>query len=216
MKKAFNSLFMGVLLAMLPAWGAIESQSESHFLLDRPEPEVYEVQIQRIEVPAAADNSIIDTQAPPEGETHEVIFYEDPDIPNGVEMLAVTYGAEFNICPEFLEAIAFYESTYGTNIENGSCIGLMQVNLSCKEQQERMALYGYTDADMWNDAPSMHVAADYLADLFEEYKDPAEVLMRYNGDRTGLKKFKKSGKISEYAQKILTLSEELEVKHGKK
>lgn len=216
MKKAFNSLFMGVLLAMLPAWGAIESQSESHFLLDRPEPEVYEVQIQRVTVPAAADNQIIDTQIPPEGETDEVVFYEDPDIPDGVEMLAATYGAEFNICPEFLEAIAFYESTYGMSIENGSCIGLMQVNLSCEEQQERMALYGYTDADMWDNAPSMHVAADYLADLFEEYKDPAEVLMRYNGDRTGLKKFKKSGKISEYAQKILTLSEELEVKHGKK
>ncbi len=216
MKKAFNSLFMGVLLAMLPAWGAIESQSESHFLLDRPEPEVYEVQIQRVTVPAAADNQITDTQAPPEGETHEVIFYEDPDIPDGVEILAATYGAEFNICPEFLEAIAFYESTYGANIENGSCIGLMQVNLSCEEQQERMALYGYTDADMWDNAPSMHVAADYLADLFKEYVDPAEVLMRYNGDRTGLKKFKKSGKISDYAQKILTLSEELEVKHGKK
>lgn len=216
MKRVFNSLFMGVLLAMLPAWGAIESQSDSHFLLDRPEPEVYEVQIKRIEVPAAADNSIIDTQAPPEGETQELIFYEDPDIPDGVEMLAVTYGAEFNICPEFLEAIAFYESTYGTNIENGSCIGLMQVNLSCKEQQERMALYGYTDADMWDNAPSMHVAADYIEDLFKEYEDPAEVLMRYNGDRTGLKKYKKSGQISEYADKILTLSEELEVKHGKK
>lgn len=40
--------------------------------------------------------------------------------------------------------------------------------------------------------------------------------MRYNGDRTGLKKYKKSGQISEYADKILTLSEELEVKHGKK
>lgn len=79
-----------------------------------------------------------------------------------------------------------------------------------------MALYGYTDADMWNDAPSMHVAADYIEDLFKEYEDPAEVLMRYNGDRTGLKKYKKSGQISEYADKILTLSEELEVKHGKK
>lgn len=215
MEKVINSLFMGVLLAMLPAWGAIESQSESHFLLDRPEPEVYEVQIERVTVPAAADNSIIDTQSPPEGDTSEVILVDDPDIPDGVEMLAVTYGAEFNICPEFLEAIAFYESTYGTNIENGSCIGLMQVNLSCKEQQERMALYGYTDADMWDNAPSMHVAADYLEDLFNEYEDPAEVLMRYNGDRTGLKRYQKTGEISDYAENILELSEELERKHGK-
>ena len=214
MKRVINSLFMGVLMSMLPAWGAIGSQSESHFLQDRPEPEIYEVKVIRMTFPD--EESTAEPEAPPEGETSEAVLYDDPDIPDDVEMLALTYGAEFNICPEFLEAIAFYESTYGTNIENGSCIGLMQVNLSCEEQQERMALCGYTDADMYKNGPSMHVAADYLEDLFKEYEDPAEVLMRYNGDRSGLKKYKKSGKISDYSNKILTLAEELEVKHGKK
>lgn len=205
---------MGILMSMLPAWGAINSQSESHFLQDRPEPEIYEVKVIHMTFPDEEEKE--ELEAPPEGETSEVVLYDDPDIPDDVEMLALTYGAEFNICPEFLEAIAFYESTYGINLENGSCIGLMQVNLSCEEQQERMALYGYTDADMYKNGPSMHVAADYLRDLFAEYEDPAEVLMRYNGDKTGLKKYKKSGKISDYSNKILTLSEELEVKHGKK
>ena len=214
MKKVINSLFMGILMSMLPAWGAINSQSEQHFLQDRPEPEIYEVKVIHMTFPDEEEKQ--EPEALPEGETSEVVLYDDPDIPDDVEMLALTYGAEFNICPEFLEAIAFYESTYGTNIENGSCIGLMQVNLSCKEQQDRMSLYGYTDADMYKNGPSMHVAADYLRDLFTEYEDPAEVLMRYNGDRTGLKKYKKSGKISDYSNKILTLAEALEVKHGKK
>ena len=214
MKKVINSLFMGILMSMLPAWGAINSQSESHFLQDRPEPEIYEVKVIRMTFPDEEEKQ--EPEAPPEGETSEVVLYDDPDIPDDVEMLALTYGAEFKICPEFLEAIAFYESTYGLNIENGTCIGLMQVNLACEEQQDRMTLYGYTDADMYKNGPSMHVAADYLRDLFTEYEDPAEVLMRYNGDRTGLKKYKKSGKISDYSNKILTLAEELEVKHGKK
>lgn len=143
----------------------------------------------------------------------DTIMYFDEEIPYEVQECAQIYGAMYDICPEFLEAIAFYESRYIPTVENGSCVGLMQVNVDCPEHLEAMASFGLTLQDMYEVDASMMVAAHYLHSLFEIYEDPAEVLMRYNGDATGLKKFHKTGEVSKYAQKILNLSEELEIKH---
>lgn len=216
MKRVINSLFMGALLSMFPAWGAINSQSEQHFLVDRPEPVIEEVNVQF--------NDLVGT-VPPEGKTEKVEnpgnferthFYEDPDIPDDVEEAAVLFGLEYNICPEFLEAIAYQESRYIPTVYAGSCVGLMQVNLACPDKQERMEKFGYNDSDMYEIMPNMRVAADYIAELFDLYEDPAEVLMRYNGDKTGLKKYWNGGEVSNYATEILERSEGLEIKHGKK
>lgn len=136
----------------------------------------------------------------------------DPDIPEEVQRAANYYGYVYNICPEFLEAIAFYESSYQATAENGSCKGLMQINVDA--QLERMEEMGITEDDLWNPYNSMAVASDYLAELFDRYEDCAVVLMKYNGDRK-VWEYTERGEMSAYAAKVLTLSAELEEKHGK-
>jgi hypothetical protein len=61
----------------------------------------------------------------------------------------------------------------------------------------------------------MHVAADYLAELFNEYEDAALVLMIYNGDSDASAFAQGDCEMSGYASDILTYSRELEEKHGK-
>ena len=121
-------------------------------------------------------------------------------------------GHEFNICPELLMAMAERESRYTATAENGSCKGLMQVSVSCHKQ--RFIDAGWTSSE-WTDAyKNMYVAADYLADLFEEYEDVGIVLGLYHGEKNAIQKGK-SGNLSSYVTGILERSEELERFHGK-
>jgi hypothetical protein len=135
--------------------------------------------------------------------------YTDPDIPDEVEEAAIKYGEEYNIQPEFLEALAWRESRYHPDAvsSDGSCIGLCQINP--KWHKERMKRTGKDDLYQIDD--NMNIAADYLADLFKDHSgDPEIVLMIYNGDHSY-----KKGNISKYAQDIVNKSQELERKHGK-
>ena len=79
-----------------------------------------------------------------------------------------------------------------------------------------MERLGLTVEDLQTYEGAVKFNADYLGWLFENYEDPAEVLMRYNGDATGLRQYWEDGTISEYASGILARAEELEAKHGKK
>ena len=54
--------------------------------------------------------------------------YNDPEIPDEIEAAAEAAGEAYGFEPEFLEAVAFYESTYNTLAVNGGCYGLMQVS----------------------------------------------------------------------------------------
>lgn len=135
--------------------------------------------------------------------------YQDPDIPDAVEEAAIRYGEQYDICPEFLEALAWRESRYHPDAvsSDGSCIGICQVNP--RWHRDRMERLG--KGDLYDIDCNMNVAADYLAELFEKHPgDPNIVLMRYNGDSTW-----KSGETSDYAEDILKKSAELEKKHGK-
>lgn len=137
------------------------------------------------------------------------IEYEDYQIPPEVKEAAEKYGQEYDICPEFLEAIAYEESRYHSEVMNaeGSCIGLMQIHQgSHSGRMEKLDVTDLFDTDQ-----NMHVAADYLAELFEIYEDDAIVLMSYNGDGSW-----KTGNISAYASRILDRAEYLEEIHGKK
>lgn len=145
---------------------------------------------------------------PYESNHEEKILIRDVDIPLEVQLAAEKYGEEYNICPELLEAIAYYESTWKPEVDskNGKYKGLMQI--SQRWHQARMDKLGVTDL---HDADqNMHVAADYLADLYEKYEDTSIVLMAYNGDHSY-----KDGNISKYAKKIMKKSAELEEKHKK-
>ena len=138
---------------------------------------------------------------------------ENPyNIPQAVVDSAERWGKAYGISPEFLEAVAWAEGRYNPNAINksGTCHGLMQISLSA--HSERMARLGVTS--LYDLDGNMAVAADYFAELFEEYEDAALVLMLYHGEGDAQWKYD-NGKMSSYASGILEMSYELETLHGK-
>lgn len=131
--------------------------------------------------------------------------------PEQVYEMAMEAGTQYNISPELLQAIAFYESSYNPNAQNGSCKGLMQV--SEKWHWNRMERLDVNS--LYDPYGNMLVAADYLYELFVEYEDVGMVLMTYNGDSSAHEYQMGNAKLSAYAEKILKKSEELEQEHGK-
>lgn len=119
----------------------------------------------------------------------------------------VKYGEEYGICPELLMAIIERESSGKAEAENGGCKGLMQI--ADRWHKDRMERLGVTD--IYDVDGNIHVGADYLAELFEEYEDVGIVLMVYHGEKNAATKTE----LSDYADWILTRSAELERMNGK-
>jgi len=138
---------------------------------------------------------------------------ESDGIPFEIREYAELCGTEYNICPELLEAIAYSESRYTADATNGSCYGLMQVNLTA--HKDRIKKYGWTEEDMSDPYKNMMIASDYLAELFNEYEDVGKVLIVYNGNTSALPAYEQYGKLSSYANKILEKAWELEELHNK-
>lgn len=138
---------------------------------------------------------------------------ENPyNIPQAVVESAERWGDVYGISPEFLEAVAWAESRYNPNVSNsaGTCHGLMQIKYTA--HSHRMNKLGVTS--LFDLDGNMVVAADYFAELFEEYEDPALVLMLYHGEGDAQWKYD-NGKMSSYASGVLEMSYELETLHGK-
>lgn len=141
------------------------------------------------------------------------VLAEEEDAMDEEEVLEIAeeVGDAYGICPEFLQAIAYHESRYIPDADGGSCVGLMQISPKWHgERMERLEVDDLTDP-----YGNMLVAADYLAELFEEWEDPGVVLMKYNGDSRAEECAETGAEISDYAKDILELSAELERKHGK-
>ena len=119
-------------------------------------------------------------------------------------------GNQYNICPELLMAVIEKESSGKSNATNGGCVGLMQV--SARWHQERMLRLGATD--LYCERDNILVAADYLSELFQKYKEPSLVLDIYNGNSKAMWNYE-NGVISDYAGYILNRASELEILHGK-
>lgn len=205
LKRNALSILIGCLIGALAGWGHIRSaqewQKQKRQLAEDAREYDREVELERAR------------WAEIESEEMEKINLYDPDIPEDIQDAAWKYGEQYNICPEFLIAVAKRESEFNPEAVNGSCIGLMQVSL--KWHTDRMERCQVTEEEMWTVDGSMHVAADYLAELFDEYEDAALVLMIYNGDSRA-ELFAQGGcSMSSYASDILTYSKELEEKHGK-
>lgn len=127
------------------------------------------------------------------------------NVPEDVRTYCEEIGAQYHICPELLEAIAWRESRFQSDATNGTCTGIMQV--SYEWHANRMAKVGAVS--LTNTRDCILVAADYLSELFEEY-GLAKSLMLYNGDARA----NEIGYLSSYASDILTVSEALERVHG--
>lgn len=133
------------------------------------------------------------------------------ELPAEVQEACEYWGDYYNICPELLESFCYHETRYWSEAENGPCRGIMQINEPC--HQDRMKELGVTD--LFNYEENIHVGADFLAELFEQYEDVAVVIMTYHGESNAVEKAN-SGRLSKYCKNILKKSEELEREHGKK
>lgn len=135
----------------------------------------------------------------------------DTYIAEEYQQYCVEIGNMYGICPELLMAMIESESSGNPNAQNGNCKGLMQV--SGKWHKDRMKKLGV--ADICDPYGNILVATDYLMELAEKYEDIGMVLMVYNGDSRAKDYWDGTGKLSKYADKILTRSEVLERIHGK-
>ena len=142
------------------------------------------------------------------------IVYDD-GIPEDIREYCDEIGAEFNICPELLESIAYQESRFFPDVKSGNYYGLMQVNV--KIHKARIEKYGYCEDDMLSAYPCIKVAADYLADLFEAYGDDDPIiLLLYSGSGwDAVERYKENGFMTQYVSDVLARSAEYERIHGK-
>lgn len=143
------------------------------------------------------------------------------EIPTEIIEITEIIGQKYEICPELLQAIIWQESRCIASVNNASCSGLMQINVSQafnkKHIKEMAADKDLTYSEAIFDAEiNIEAGAQLLRYLFDNFgDDPAEILMRYNGDSTNLKRYKSGGDMSSYAQDTLEISELLERAHGK-
>lgn len=162
------------------------------------------------EEPKAVYGQIRASETYAESEEKEVKVLIDDGIPEEVKASCEKWGKEYNICPELLESLAYQESRFVSDIESkdGSCIGICQINPKWhKDRMKRLGVTDLKDADQ-----NIHVAADYLSELFEEFEGDVDyLLMAYNGDSRW-----KSGYVSKYAKEILERSAQYEQLHDRR
>jgi len=210
-KTLANSFILGTVIALVgavflgPAYQKEQAERraiEKEWVLEQIEADrAYKAEVEaeaaRWEAIEAAETKQTDVVI-----VHQVL--DDEYIPNEVEEAARYWGEVYQIAPEFLEAIAWHESRFNEDAENGGCIGLMQV--SPKWHQDRLERLDLTNDDLWTVDGSMAVAADYLRELFDTYNDPYWVLMTYNGDSNAEAYKKLEHSPSEYALNICDLA----------
>lgn len=132
------------------------------------------------------------------------------EVPEDVREICEQYGTEYNIAPELLEAICWNESRFTADAENGTCKGIMQINVT--SHKARIEKLGVTD--IWDIDSNIHVGADYLAELFDSYEDVGAVLGSYHGEKNAVSKARK-GQLSSYTIRILKKAAYYEQLHGK-
>lgn len=167
-------------------------------------------------VSAAVDRELITNgQAEPvelEAVEADIVQYAEDvpspviEVPDYIIRITEEVGQAYCISPELLQAIAWRESRFDPDAVNASCtcFGLMQV--STKWHGHRL---GPGD-DIMDPAVNIRAAAEYLVELFERYKDPALVLMIYNGDSRWKDYAAGRCSASGYAVEIMDMAEELE------
>ena len=138
----------------------------------------------------------------------------DDGIPKDLRQYFEVVGKEFDICPELLEAMAYRESRFIPTVKNGKHYGLMQINV--KVHADRIAKYGWTEEDMFDPYRNLMIAADYLAELYEQYGDDNPLVLNvYSGNWKAIQAYKENGFLNSYVKDVLDRSAEYERIHGK-
>lgn len=130
----------------------------------------------------------------------------DTDVPFEVAQSAEYYGGMYGIDPQLITAICFTESSYNPYAENGPCLGIMQVNTDVHTD----VMKNKCISDIYDINQNINCGTWVLYQYMQEDDDIAVVLMKYNGDKTGLSRYKETGEVSEYTEKILALQQRLE------
>ena len=124
----------------------------------------------------------------------------------------IKYGSEYSLSPEILMAMIEAESDGNAAAYNSSsATGIMQVVPKWHfDRMEKLNITNLYDTDQ-----NIHVAADYLAELYDRYDSMELALMVYNmGDNKAVKCYEQ-GKVSRYAREIIDRAEGLARLHTK-
>lgn len=137
-------------------------------------------------------------------EAQEFLSANRITVPADIEALCEEYGEKTNIAPELLESLIFVESSYQQHIvdNSGTCKGLCQI----KPTAHSLRMQSLGVSDIFDKRSNIAVGADFLRELFEEYRDVTVVLAMYNGDSRATE----PGYISEYAEKVMRISQAFE------
>lgn len=135
---------------------------------------------------------------------------EAVEVPDEITQISEELYQTYGICPETIQAVGWVESRFQADAVNGDCVGIMQVSEKWhKDRMERLGVTELTDI-----RGNMLVAVDYLSELVGEGEDMEKALMRYHGEsRIGQRL--EEGEMSDYVEKVLSVSEMLERKNGK-
>ncbi len=132
-------------------------------------------------------------------------------IPQEVKESCEKWGEEYCICPELLEAMCWHETRCRSDLENGNCIGITQINPRFHKQS--MELLGITDLTDYDQ--NIHLCAYTISEYAKHEEDLYCVLMMWNcGSNRGKELFYK-GVFTDYAKEVSEESRKLEQMHGK-
>ena len=127
------------------------------------------------------------------------------------EAIADEIAEDYNLCPELIYSIMFYESSFTPDaVSKAGCVGLMQIHPN--SHKARMKKLGVTD--LTDPRQNILVGCDYLAELFKQYEDVGIVLDAYAGTLKADAVYE-TGFISKHAKLVLDRAALLERKNGK-
>jgi len=125
-------------------------------------------------------------------------------VPNDIAQYCESAGKQYNISPEMLMAIAWKESHFTPDAENGDCKGLMQINVDVHE--DKLAVYG---GDWSDERTSIYTAAMVISEIIDQGNDDlGSIMSLYHGEGT-------PDAYSKYTQEIGRISEDYERIDGK-
>lgn len=147
-------------------------------------------------------------EEPPEP-VEEPITWDDTFLSEEIQAYCEKAGAMYAVSPELIEAIIETESSGRIHAQNGSCYGLMQVDVNL--HTERANRLGVDLHTAWG---NILVGTDLLAELFDRYNDEPLVLMKYNGVRKAQELYER-GEYNYYTKKVMERAYQLERCHNK-
>lgn len=132
-------------------------------------------------------------------------------IPQEVIESCERWGEEYNVSPELLEAMCWHETRCRSNLENGGCYGMTQINP--KYHNGTMKLLGVTDLTDYDQ--NIHVCAYTIAEYAKQEEDLYCVLMMWNCGSSRGKELYYKEKFTNYAKEVAEEARKLEEMHGK-